>query len=185
MQSVVCQEKAWKATHKSECAYIDLPSLAPQGSGQMVAAAMRAFAAKHLKTIQSIALDALDVDSDPERGFRDALVIRLKPQPEPMLVENMFQATDVRIYSKYEMGDRARSQEIFDHLKAGIARRESGRRDATHGVNVILLNTNPKVIDILPVVFSERQIHFPANFGPEYAGLEWDQVLLALLNKVS
>jgi hypothetical protein len=32
----------------------------------MVVAAMRAFAAKHQTTIKSVALEALDVDNDPD-----------------------------------------------------------------------------------------------------------------------
>jgi hypothetical protein len=56
----------------------------------MVVAAMRAFAGKHETTISTVALEALDVDDDPERGFREVLVIRLKLNPEPTLVEKCF-----------------------------------------------------------------------------------------------
>ena len=81
MQSKACQTKAWKATHKGECSDIDLPSLTPQGSGKLVVAAMRAFARKHMNVLTSIAMDAMDADNEPQRGFRDSLVIRLKLHP--------------------------------------------------------------------------------------------------------
>jgi hypothetical protein len=78
--SLLCQTNARKAAHKDECAHIDLPSLAPHGSCQMVVAAMpaSAYAAKFSKSIKHIAVEALDVDHDPERGFQDALIIHLK-----------------------------------------------------------------------------------------------------------
>jgi hypothetical protein len=150
----------------------------------MVVAAMRAFAAKHSKTITTAAMSALDAHVDPERGFRDALVIRLKLRPEPTLVEKMFQVTDARVYSVDEMGDRIRSQEIFDHLKGCIenCRKSGGRKaEATHGISVILLNTDFRLLDVLPVTFSAAEMHPPIDFGQD-AALDWNQALLTLLN---
>jgi len=70
---------------------------------------VRAFAAKHETTITNVALEALDVDNDPEGSFREALVICLKLDPEPTLVEKMFQVTDARVRSAEELGVLRRS----------------------------------------------------------------------------
>ncbi|KAF8513642.1 hypothetical protein BU17DRAFT_68692 [Hysterangium stoloniferum] len=183
--SVPCQMNAWKATHKKECTHIDLPSLAPQGSGQMVVAAMRAFAAKHATTITNVALEALDVDDDPERGFQEALVIRLKLNPEPTLVEKMFQVTDARVCSAGELD--IRSQEVFDHLRVCVEdRRSSGGpftgAKATHGVGVILYNTDFRLIDIFPVIFSAGDIHLPSLHGRGDVLGDWERALFRRLN---
>jgi len=146
---------------------------------------MRAFANKHSTMIGTIALDVLDVDSNPEQGFQDAIVIRLRLRPEPTLVETMFEATDASVYSIDGLGDRERSQEIFDHLRANVeCHRRSGKRygKAACGVHVILRNTDFNLIDIIPVIFSENHIHLPPRFGPEYTGSDWKEGLLTFLN---
>jgi hypothetical protein len=148
----------------------------------MVVAAMRAFAAKHDTTIHCVALEALDVDDDPERGFREALVICLKQNPEPTLVERMFQATDARVSSGGELG--IRSQEIFDHLRACVERRrvEEPFTGATHGVGVILFNTDFRLVDVVPVCFSARQLHIPSLHGRGDVVGDWRQALFRRLN---
>jgi hypothetical protein len=148
----------------------------------MVVAAMRAFAAKHETTISTVALEALDVDDDPERGFREALVIRLKLNPEPTLVEKMFQVTNARVCSARELGDRTRSQEIFDHLRACVKNRRSSGGKATHGVGVILYNTDFRLIDVFPVTFSARHIHLPGLHGRGDVLGDWEGALFRRLN---
>jgi len=148
---------------------------------------MRAFAAKHETTITNVALEALDVDNDPERSFREALVIRLKLNPEPTLVEKMFQVTDARVRSAEELGDPIRSQEIFDHLKARVEhRRSSGGpftgAEATHAVAIILFNTDFRLIDVFPVAFSARELHLPGLHGRGDVLVDWERALFRRLN---
>jgi len=146
---------------------------------------MRAFAAKYKTTITNVALEALDVDDDPERGFREALVILLKLNPEPTLVEKMFQATDARVCSASELGSHIRSQEIFDHLRACVedGRSSGGPAKPTHGVGVILYNmynTDFRLIDVIPVTFSASHIHLHGR-GDILA--DWEESLFRRLNE--
>lgn len=149
----------------------------------MVVAAMRAFGAKHSTTITNVALEALDVDNDPERGFREALVIHLKLISEPTLVEKMFQVTDARVFSAPELGYRFR--EIFDNLRENVEnRRKSGGIEAraTRGVSVILHNTDLRLFDVFPVFFSAAQIHRPSLHGRGDVAVDWKEALFTRLN---
>jgi hypothetical protein len=168
---------------RGECSDVNLPGLTVQGTGQLVVAELRAFGRKHIDAIKSLAMDGLDVDHDPEMGLRDALVIYLKLFPEPTLVESMFQAIDARIYALSDLGNRELAQGMADHLKAGF--RMSGGVDSrfARGIHVLLYNTDSRRVDAFPVFFSAAEIHLLSNFGPEYSALEWNEALLALLNK--
>jgi hypothetical protein len=186
VQSATCQKEAWKSGHKTLCAQIDFPKYAPEGSSQLIIAAMHAFAEMHMSTIINVAIDSLDLYTYPDRGRQLAFYIRLELRPEPTVVEKMFEAVDAKpvAIDQYFIGHRDSIQEYIARLEASIARARLERNSTSaEGFNVILFNSDYGLHHALPVCFDPTdQDHQRTDFGPEYPDLSGIEGLLAFLN---